>query len=213
MVWFGRAAPAEVVCPRPGLSIARAIGWPWSSPTCRWLGAPASPGAAITGPEVGIGVDRLVIAATHTHAGPGHFFEGALYNEQGSSVVGFDELMLDSLSRRVARAVRMAVDSLRPARAAWGSRSVWGVTRIRSLPAMLRNIPPPVAPADAPLSLLPEYRLVDRDGSCGWTCGIPLPVVSPIGAFCVFAMQHGNSPSTTCWMAISGHRRAYVNGT
>ena len=111
------------------------------------------PGTPATYPRRGpIGAadpDRLVVAATHTHAGPGHFFEGAVFNDQGSSVSGFDEGVLDSLADRVARAVLMAVDSLRPARAAWGSRSVWGLTRIRSLPALLRNIPIPVAAESA----------------------------------------------------------------
>ena len=153
--------------------------------------------AAITGPTLGIGVDRLLISATHTHAGPGNFFEAAAYNDQGSSVVGFDELMLDSLSQRIARAIQTAVDSLRPAKVAWGSRSVWGFTRIRSLPAMLRNIPPPVAAASAPTSLLPEYRLIDPEMVM---LRVDLRGVSdgefrPAGAFTIFPMHGtGNSP-------------------
>ena len=146
----------------------------------------------------GIGVDRLVIAVTHTHAGPGHFFEASGYNEQGSSVTGFDRLMLDSLTARIARAVHAAVVDLRPARVAWGSRAVWGQTRIRSLPAMLHNIPVPIAAADAPAGLAPEYRLVDpelamlrvdvRDPVSG--------VFRPAGAFSIFAMHGtGNAPS------------------
>lgn len=146
----------------------------------------------------GIGVDRLVIAVTHTHAGPGHFFEAAGYNDQGSSVVGFDPVMVDSLTARIARAVHAAVVDLRPARVAWGSRAVWGYTRIRSLPAMLRNIPPPTAPAEAPTGLTQEYRLVDpelamlrvdqRDPATG--------AFRPAGAFSIFAMHGtGNAPS------------------
>jgi len=38
--------------------------------------------AELTRRTDGIGADRLVIAATHTHAGPGHFFEAAAYNDQ-----------------------------------------------------------------------------------------------------------------------------------
>ena len=124
--------------------------------------------AELTRRTDGIGADRLVIAATHTHAGPGHFFEAAAYNDQGSSVVGFDPVMVDSLTSRIARAIHAAVADLRPARVAWGSRAVWGETRIRSLPAMLRNIPLPTAPADAPAGLPPEYEqrglyAVDRE--------------------------------------------------
>lgn len=154
--------------------------------------------AALTRDADGIGADRLVIAATHTHAGPGHFFEAAGYNDQGSSVAGFDPVMVDSLAARLARAIHAAVAELRPARVAWGRRAVWGETRIRSLPAMLRNIPPPTAPADAPPGLPQEYRLVDpelamlrvdlRDAATG--------AFRPAGAFTIFAMHGtGNAPS------------------
>ena len=154
--------------------------------------------AELTRRTDGIGADRLVIAATHTHAGPGHFFEAAAYNDQGSSVVGFDPVMVDSLTSRIARAIHAAVADLRPARVAWGSRAVWGETRIRSLPAMLRNIPLPTAPADAPAGLPPEYALVDpelamlrvdqRDPASG--------AFHPAGAFSIFAMHGtGNAPS------------------
>lgn len=154
--------------------------------------------AALTARTDGIGADRLVIAVTHTHAGPGHFFEAAGYNDQGSSVAGFDPVMVDSLTARIARAVHAAVADLRPARVAWGSRAVWGETRIRSLPAMLRNIPAPTAPADVPPGLSQEYQLVDpelamlrvdqRDAASG--------VFRPAGAFSIFAMHGtGNAPS------------------
>src|SRR5213594_4160645 len=154
--------------------------------------------AALTARTDGIGVDRLVIAATHTHAGPGHYFEAAAYNDQGSSVVGFDPLMLDSLTARIARAVHAAVADLRAARVAWGSRAVWGYTRIRSLPAMLRNIPLPTAPADAPATLFPEYRLVDPELAMLRVDQLD-PATGryrPSGAFSIFAMHGtGNAPA------------------
>ena len=154
--------------------------------------------AALTARTDGIGVDRLVIAVTHTHAGPGHYFEAAGYNDAGSSVLGYDPVMVDSLTARIARAVHAAVADLRPARVAWGSRAVWGETRIRSLPAILRNIPLPTAPPDAPAGLPQEYGLVDpelamlrvdlRDPTSG--------AFRPAGAFSIFAMHGtGNAPS------------------
>lgn len=148
--------------------------------------------AALTAAADGIGVDRLVIAVTHTHAGPGHYFEAGGLNEQGSAVAGFDPVLLDSLSRRIAAAVHAAALDLRWAKAAWGSRRVWGSTRIRSLPALVLNLPVPRPPADAPDSLPPEYRLIDptltmlridqRDPVTGR--------YRPSGAFSIFAM-HG----------------------
>src|SRR2546428_12386010 len=106
--------------------------------------------------------------------------------------------MFDSRGARPPGAVPAGVADRRPGRVAGGSRSVWGETRIRSLPAMLRNIPLPVAPADAPAGLPQEYRLVDpelamlrvdlRDPATG--------AFRPAGAFSIFAMHGtGNAPS------------------
>jgi neutral ceramidase len=155
--------------------------------------------AALTAIADSIGVDRLVIAVTHTHSGPSHYFEGAAFNDQGSSIVGYDPVLLDSLARRIAAAVHAATLDLRDARAAWGSRRVWGYTRIRSLPAMLRNLPSPAAPPDAPDSLPLEYRLIDptltmlrvdqRDPVTG--------TYRPAGAFSVFAMHGTGNAATT----------------
>jgi neutral ceramidase len=148
--------------------------------------------AALTAASDGIGVDRLIISVTHTHSGPSHYFEGGAFNDQGSSVVGFDTVLLDSLARRIAAAVHAATLDLRDAKAAWGSRRVWGYTRIRSMSALLRNLPEPTAPSDAPDSLPLEYRLIDptltllridqRDSLTGR--------YRPVGAFSHFAI-HG----------------------
>ena len=154
--------------------------------------------AALTAECDSIGVDRLVIAVTHTHAGPGHYFDAGAYNDQASSVVGYDPLLLDSLVARIARAVHAAVADLRPARVAWGSRMVWGYTRIRSLPALLHDIPAPEPSRDAPSLLLPEYRVVDpelvmlRVDQLDDVTG----VYRPAGAFSMFAMHAtGNAPA------------------
>jgi hypothetical protein len=148
--------------------------------------------AGLTAASDGIGLDRLFIAVTHTHSGPGHYFESGAYNDQGSSVVGYSAVLVDSLAHRIAAAVHAARLDLREARAAWGSRRIWGYARIRSMPALLRNLPPPAAPADAPDSLPLEYRLIDptftmlridqRDSLTG--------SYRPAGAFSIFAI-HG----------------------
>ena len=148
--------------------------------------------AALTAASDGIGLDRLFIAVTHTHSGPGHYFESGAYNDQGSSVVGYSAVLVDSLAHRIAAAVHAARLDLREAKAAWGSRRIWGYARIRSMPGLLRNLPPPAAPADAPDSLPLEYRLIDptftmlridqRDSLTG--------SYRPAGAFSHFAI-HG----------------------
>jgi neutral ceramidase len=150
---------------------------------------------SITGSR--IGVDRLLLSATHTHSGPGHFYETVQYNASGSAVQGFDSVLTDTLARRIARAVNQAAGTLRPGRLAWGQRTVWGQTRIRSLPAMVRNEPPPVPRPGAPGGRGPAYALVDPTLTM---LRVDLPdrpdgKFRPAGSWSVFAMHGtGNSP-------------------
>lgn len=147
---------------------------------------------------IGIGVDRLLLSATHTHASVGHFYEASAYNDHASMVPGFDAEILDSLSIRIARAIRHAVIDLGRARAAWGALPVWGQTRIRSLPAMLRNIPRPEPVLTPPAGLPPEYALVDPMLTMlrvdRWDEGAR--AFRPAGAWSVFAIHGtGNTPN------------------
>ncbi len=144
-----------------------------------------------------IGVDRLIIAATHTHSGPSHYFEGKVYNEEGSSVPGYDTVMVDSLARRIQGALEGAAANLAPATIAWGSRAVWGYTRIRSLPAMIRNLPPPMARPDAPAGLAREYQLVDPEMSMLRVDQWDGSGFKPRGAFTIFAMHGTGNASGT----------------
>jgi neutral ceramidase len=146
----------------------------------------------------GIGVDRLVLSATHTHSGPGHFYESRQYNEANSSVPGYDAALVDTIAGRIARAIRSAADHLQPARAGWDTTSIWGQTRIRSLPAMLRNEPRPSPRPGAPAGLGPAYTLIDptltmlRVDAFDSVAGRFVP----IGAWSVFAMHGtGNAPA------------------
>jgi len=63
--------------------------------------------------STGIGADRLVIAATHVHSGPGHFYAERQYNQSTSQVVGYDSAMVEFLVSRFARAVLDARRDLR----------------------------------------------------------------------------------------------------
>lgn len=111
--------------------------------------------------STGIGVDRLVIAATHVHAGPGHFYAERQYNQSTSRVEGYDSGMVDFLVSRFARAVLDAQRDLRPARVAWGATAVWGHTRNRSYQAFLRDKPEWTPPAPVPPGLDPTHRAVN----------------------------------------------------
>jgi neutral ceramidase len=79
-----------------------------------------------------IGADRLLLAATHTHSGPGHFLDAESYNRQGSSVGGYDSAMVAFLADRISDGVIAAWNARAPARIAWGETGITGVTRNRS---------------------------------------------------------------------------------
>ncbi len=146
----------------------------------------------------GIGADRLFISATHTHAAPGHFYEAATYNESGSSVPGYDPLIVTKIASGIATAVCAANTVLQPARLAWGSVPVWGVSRIRSLPAMLRNVPLPDPVSQPPAGLSHAEQLVNPTL---WMLRIDTAPTSagpwvPAGAYAAFSIHNtGNAPS------------------
>lgn len=99
-----------------------------------------------------LGADRLVVTATHTHAGPGHFFLARMVNQNGSSVPGYDSAVVRFLADRFAAALGDAVRGMRRAEVAWGETAVWGLTRNRSLEAHLQNRPLPAPPFPPPAS-------------------------------------------------------------
>src|SRR5437660_1576483 len=111
--------------------------------------------------STGIGADRLVIAATHVHSGPGHFYAERQYNQSTSQVVGYDSAMVEFLVSRLARAVLDAQRDLRLARVAWSATAVWGHTRNRSYQAFLRNKPEWTPPAPVAPGLDATHRAVN----------------------------------------------------
>ncbi len=56
----------------------------------------------------GIPADALVIAATHTHQGPGNYMTSRLYNKFGSAFPGYDDALFNFLASRVTDAVHEA---------------------------------------------------------------------------------------------------------
>jgi neutral ceramidase len=144
--------------------------------------------------RAGIGADRLLLAATHTHSAPGHFHGMAGFDMFGAAEPGYDSLLTVFFVERIARAVNDAAGDLRPARAAWGTEPVWGHTRIRSIRAHDLNAPPWKSPYAPPPGLTHEQQGVDPawtmlrveawdEGTRRW---------APRGAFSVFAI-HGTA--------------------
>lgn len=81
----------------------------------------------------------ILVGATHTHGGPGQFLGTDFYNRFASNEPGFDAAWAQRLASRIGAGVRQAAEQRRPARLAWGSDEVWGLTRNRSLTSYVRN--------------------------------------------------------------------------
>lgn len=89
--------------------------------------------------DTDVGLSGIFLAATHTHAGPGQYSGSSFYNDWASNRPGFDPGYTAFLVARLEAAVREAIATRRPARAAIGVTEVWGLTRNRSLGAFVRN--------------------------------------------------------------------------
>ena len=81
----------------------------------------------------GIGIDRahLLIAATHTHQGPGAFFQ-----YQGYALLGGDEYdprVFDAIVSGITRAIETANGRVKPAKMAWGQISLTDASHNRRL--------------------------------------------------------------------------------
>lgn len=89
-----------------------------------------------------IRIERLLISATHTHAGPAHYFDSPfLSGPFSSSAVGFDPEVLDFLASRIADGLAEAFTRLEPACAGWGTTEVEDPLTInRAYEAFLDNV-------------------------------------------------------------------------
>jgi neutral ceramidase len=86
---------------------------------------------------------RLVITATHTHAGPGHFLDGQEYGSAISSrTPGYDEKMTVFFADQIALGVREAWARKVKAKIGWGAGSVEGLTHNRNLTPHEANAAP-----------------------------------------------------------------------
>lgn len=111
---------------------------------------------------LGLGADRLFLAATHTHAGPGNFM-GGIFDRRASRVAGHDPVLLDYLVDGIVEAVEAAHLDLAPAAMAWGRAPVWGLTRNRSILPFEANDPPSPSPYTPPAGLPATSRAVDPE--------------------------------------------------
>jgi neutral ceramidase len=106
---------------------------------------------------------HVLIAATHTHAGPAHYFESPAYAGSASTrLPGFDPEMVKFLAGKIVEGIREAAKSMQPAAARWRHDVLWGVTRNRSLAAYHANpVPVSFGAPELPSDALPEERAID----------------------------------------------------
>jgi neutral ceramidase len=95
--------------------------------------------AELIASQTDIGMENLLIAGTHTHSGPGNYFDNNFYNDHASNVSGFHPEYFEFLAQKIARAVIRAYQEKRPAKIASGKTQIWHLTRNRSLAAYLSN--------------------------------------------------------------------------
>jgi neutral ceramidase len=120
----------------------------------------------------GVTPDGLILAATHTHQGPGNYMSSALYNGFASPSSGFSEELFEFLVQRVAEAVRLAIANAResagPVSLVVKSGRIEHLVRNRAFEAFQRN-PDGAAVIGAAASVAPagcsvncdRYRAVD----------------------------------------------------
>ena len=145
----------------------------------------------------GIGADRLLLSATHTHSGPGNFFAADGYNANAGRFVGFDLVVAEFLIDGIAGAIEDAASDLQPARAGWRFEPVWDFTFNRSYEAYERNTSPRVTVNPAAARRLDQQAVdstfallrVDRCDRQWQNC-------APRGAYGVFPIHSSNIPAS-----------------
>jgi neutral ceramidase len=87
-----------------------------------------------------IDASHLILAGTHTHAGPGRYFGNTLYDTiVTSDLGGFFPNVADRLAELIGKCVNQAAQAAVPARLGIATSNVWGVSRNRAYPAFLEN--------------------------------------------------------------------------
>ena len=122
--------------------------------------------AELIAKETDIGIDGLLIAGTHTHSGPGSYFDSNFYNDNASNAAGFDPDYFNYLSKQIASAVIRAFKEKKPAKIATAKTQIRKMTRNRSIKSYLanKNISSKTPPPDIYEAVNPDLYLIRVDG-------------------------------------------------
>ncbi len=111
--------------------------------------------------RLGVHREELILAATHTHHGPGNYLTAPSFNAFGSTYPGFDQRLFDFLAGQVVEAVRQA----RTEALANRNEPAHLIVHGGRLPPILRNRAP------APFNLNPDRdKIVEDLGNEGDPC-------------------------------------------
>ncbi len=145
----------------------------------------------------GIGADRLLLSATHTHSGPGNFFAADGYNANAGRFAGFDPVVTDFLIDGIAGAIEDAASDLQPAQAGWRFEPVWDFTFNRSYEAYERNTSPRVT-VNPDLARRLDQQAVDSTFALLRVdrCDQQWENCAARGAYGVFAIHSSNIPAS-----------------
>ncbi len=118
--------------------------------------------------------NNVMLAATHTHSGPGGFSHYAMYN---LSVLGFQEKTFNAIVDGIVRSIERAQARLQPGRLFYGSGELRNASRNRSLLSHLKN-PDIAGYEDGVDSQMSVLSFVDANGelaarSVGSRCTAP----------------------------------------
>ncbi|MFT7518688.1 MAG: neutral ceramidase, partial [Kiritimatiellia bacterium] len=167
------------------------------------------------GPDLGLGVDRIWMGASHTHSGPGHYFGDRFYDCLAARTNDFDADTARFFVRQIAHAARRAADKLVPARIGTGSQTMWGSVWNRSFLPFAANFLPAGSASDdqllamardkstaingetPPEGLTPGHLAVDARVQVLWVEGAKDR--RPLGCF---AIWHGTPTVLPAHMAL-----------
>ncbi len=95
--------------------------------------------AEIIGKKYNIFPSDILMAGTHTHAGPGNYFESNFYNQYAANKGGFENVYFDFLLEQIQKSVDIAFQNRIPVKITMGRKAIYGYTKNRSFLAYLKN--------------------------------------------------------------------------
>ena len=81
----------------------------------------------------------IALFGTHTHAGPGNYYESNFYNKYAANEPGFEPNFFNFLVKQISEGIEQAYLNQQPIKIAIGRRPLYGFTKNRSFEAYLKN--------------------------------------------------------------------------